>query len=41
MLWPHLDEFVDKTVKFIKRGQAIPDASEGEASAAFDAFEVP
>jgi sucrose-phosphate synthase len=24
LLWPHLDEYVDKTIKFIKRGNAIP-----------------
>lgn len=24
LLWPHLDEFVDKTIQFIKREQAIP-----------------
>ena len=29
LLWPHLDEFVDKTVKFIKREQAIPDIVHG------------
>ena len=29
MLWPHLDEFIDKTVKFIKREQAIPDVVHG------------
>jgi sucrose-phosphate synthase len=29
LLWPHLDEFVDKTVKFIKRKQAIPDVVHG------------
>jgi sucrose-phosphate synthase len=29
LLWPHLDEFVDKTVKFIKREQALPDIVHG------------
>jgi sucrose-phosphate synthase len=29
LLWPHLDEFVDKSVKFIKREQAIPDIVHG------------
>ena len=25
LLWPHLDEYTDKTIKFIKRENAIPD----------------
>ena len=29
LLWPHLDEFIDKTVKFIKRAQALPDIVHG------------
>lgn len=29
LLWPHLDEYVDKTVKFIKRDNAIPDIVHG------------
>jgi sucrose-phosphate synthase len=29
LLWPHLDEFVDKTIKFIKRQNAIPDIVHG------------
>jgi len=29
LLWPHLDEFIDKTVKFIKREQALPDIVHG------------
>ncbi len=29
LLWPHLDEFVDKTIQFIKREQAIPDIFHG------------
>ena len=29
LLWPHLDEYVDKTIKFIKRNQAMPDIVHG------------
>ncbi|NNL77069.1 MAG: HAD-IIB family hydrolase [Desulfobacterales bacterium] len=29
LLWPHLDEYVDKTIKFIKRQKAIPDIVHG------------
>ena len=29
LLWPHLDEFVDKTIKTIKRNNAIPDIFHG------------
>lgn len=29
LLWPHLDEYIDKTVKFIKRDNAIPDIVHG------------
>lgn len=29
LLWPHLDEFVDKTIKFIKREKAMPDIIHG------------
>ncbi|MGD2038654.1 MAG: glycosyltransferase, partial [Desulfobacterales bacterium] len=29
MLWPHLDEYVDKTIKYIKRKDAIPDIVHG------------
>jgi sucrose-phosphate synthase len=29
MLWPHLDEYTDKTIKFIKRENAIPDIVHG------------
>jgi sucrose-phosphate synthase len=32
LLWPHLDEFIDKTVKFIKRAKAIPDVVHGHYS---------
>jgi sucrose-phosphate synthase len=28
-LWPHLDEYVDKTIKYIKRQSAIPDIVHG------------
>ena len=29
LLWPHLDEYTDKTIKFIKRENAIPDIVHG------------
>jgi len=29
LLWPHLDEYADKTIKFIKRENAIPDIVHG------------
>ncbi|MCG6894249.1 MAG: HAD-IIB family hydrolase [Desulfobacteraceae bacterium] len=29
LLWPHLDEYTDKTVKFIKREERIPDVVHG------------
>lgn len=29
LLWPHLDEYIDKTIKFIKREKAIPDIVHG------------
>jgi sucrose-phosphate synthase len=29
LLWPHLDEFVDKTIKFIKRHNTLPDVVHG------------
>ena len=29
LLWPHLDEYVDKTIKYIKRQSAIPDIVHG------------
>lgn len=29
LLWPHLDEYVDKTIKFIKRQEAIADIVHG------------
>ena len=29
LLWPHLDEYVDKTIKFIKRHDTLPDIVHG------------
>ena len=29
LLWPHLDEYVDKTIKFIKQDETIPDIVHG------------
>ena len=29
LLWPHLDEYVDKTIKYIKRQNAVPDIVHG------------
>lgn len=29
LLWPHLEEFIDKTIKFIKKQQRIPDLFHG------------
>jgi len=29
LLWPHLDEYIDKTIKFIKRENEIPDIVHG------------
>jgi sucrose-phosphate synthase len=29
LLWPHMDEYIDKTIKFIKRENAIPDVVHG------------
>lgn len=29
LLWPHLDEYIDKTIKFVKRDNAIPDLVHG------------
>ena len=29
LLWPHLDEYIDKTIKFIKRDGTIPDIVHG------------
>ena len=41
LLWPHLDEFVDKTIKFIKRENAIPDIVHGHyADAGYVAIQI-
>lgn len=32
LLWPHLDEYIDKTIKFIKRENAIADVVHGHYS---------
>ncbi|RZB34247.1 MAG: sucrose-phosphate synthase [Desulfobacteraceae bacterium Eth-SRB1] len=41
LLWPRLDEFVDKTIKFIKRENAIPDIVHGHyADAGYVAIEL-
>jgi sucrose-phosphate synthase len=29
LLWPHLDEYIDKTIKFIKRQEQLPDIVHG------------
>ncbi len=29
LIWPHLDEYIDKTIKFIKRQKRIPDIVHG------------
>ena len=29
LLWPHLEEYVDRTIKFIKRNKAMPDVVHG------------
>ena len=29
LLWPHLDEYIDKTIKYIKRQKQIPDVVHG------------
>jgi sucrose-phosphate synthase len=29
LLWPHLDEYLDRTIKFIKRNRAMPDIVHG------------
>ena len=29
LLWPHLDEYIDKTIKYIKRQKRIPDIVHG------------
>ncbi|MBW2559190.1 MAG: HAD-IIB family hydrolase, partial [Deltaproteobacteria bacterium] len=41
LLWPHLDEFVDKTIKFIKRENAIADIVHGHyADAGYVAMQL-
>ena len=41
LLWPHLDEYVDKTIKFIKRENAIPDVVHGHyADAGYVAMHI-
>jgi len=41
LLWPHLDEYVDKTIKFIKRESAIPDIVHGHyADAGYVAIQL-
>ncbi len=41
LLWPYLDEFVDKTIKFIKRDGSIPDLFHGHyADAGYVAKEL-
>lgn len=32
LLWPHLDEYIDKTIKYIKRENIIPDVVHGHYS---------
>ncbi|MEA1948311.1 MAG: HAD-IIB family hydrolase [Thermodesulfobacteriota bacterium] len=41
LLWPHLDEYIDKTIKFIKRQEAIPDIVHGHyADAGYVAMQL-
>ncbi len=41
LLWPHLDEYVDKTIKFIKREGEIPDIVHGHyADAGYVALQL-
>lgn len=41
LLWPHLDEFIDKTIKLIKRQKRIPDIFHGHyADAGYVAMEL-
>jgi sucrose-phosphate synthase len=41
LLWPHLDEFVDKTLKFVKEQDEIPDVVHGHyADAGYVALEL-
>lgn len=41
LLWPHLDEYIDKTVKFIKKENRVPDIAHGHyADAGYVAMEL-
>jgi len=41
LLWPHMDEYVDKTVKFIKKENQVPDIVHGHyADAGYVAMEL-
>jgi len=41
LLWPHLDEYIDKTIKFIKQHEAIPDFVHGHyADAGYVAMQL-
>ncbi|MFO7838636.1 MAG: HAD-IIB family hydrolase [Desulfosalsimonadaceae bacterium] len=41
LLWPHMDEYVDKTVKFIKKEKQVPDIVHGHyADAGYVAMEL-
>jgi sucrose-phosphate synthase len=41
LLWPHLDEYIDKTIKFIKPQEAIPDIVHGHyADAGYVAMQL-
>ncbi|MDH3329766.1 MAG: glycosyltransferase, partial [Desulfobulbaceae bacterium] len=41
LLWPHLEEFIDKTIKFLKKQQRIPDIIQGHyADAGYVAMEL-
>ncbi|MDY6935813.1 MAG: HAD-IIB family hydrolase [Spirochaetota bacterium] len=41
LLWPHLDEYVDKTIKFIKKEDSIPDIIHGHyADAGYVAMQL-
>lgn len=41
LLWPHLEEFIDKTIKFLKKQQRVPDIFHGHyADAGYVAMEL-
>ncbi|MGD2028446.1 MAG: HAD-IIB family hydrolase [Desulfobacterales bacterium] len=41
LIWPHLDEYIDKTIKFIKRQKRIPDVVHGHyADAGYVAMQL-